>query len=36
MVSPAEQYAAIQASRAGQPTPAHAPRDGEESLLTFA
>lgn len=36
MVSPAEQYAVIQASRAGQPVATHAPRDGAEPLLAFA
>jgi hypothetical protein len=35
VVSPAEQYAAIQATRAGQPVAAHAPRDGVEPLLAF-
>lgn len=35
MVSPAEQYAAIQAARAAEPLPAHAPRDGAEPLLAF-
>lgn len=34
-VSPAEQYAAIQAERAGTPLPAHASRDGAEPLLAF-
>lgn len=36
MVSPAEQYAAIQAARAGKPLPAHASRDGAEPLLAFS
>jgi hypothetical protein len=36
VVSPAEQYAAIQAIRTEQPVAAHAPRDGEEPLLAFA
>jgi hypothetical protein len=36
VVSPTEQYAAIQASRSGNPLPACAPRDGEEPLLAFA
>lgn len=34
-IAPAEQFAAIKASRAGQPLPAHAPRDGSSPMLVF-